>query len=360
MRKSIKFSLLALCISNVIAVNTVFAAEQNQEKSPSPTLSKQQLIAEINQLNKEISAKEKTAVALNNQIKDLQSKITKAKQDLQSKIKERDALTNSLQASSKEKAQLEEQIKSLTAQLADLQKKIDPTVVELVKQKNTAETQLKKVNADVSSKTSQLSQLTAQIKQSTTKVEQLKAQIKPLETQISGLNAQVKQQQDKLTKIAAERKAVTTKIAEYTKNQEWVKKYELDSNGVRWRDLYFARSNYSFSKSNFAKSSGNSFPRHIEVITDELGNPKLSEFTNTPTLPLSQYKANPSKINEVLISSCSGTQILQSSIGGKLSQKEDIKMRRTFSPDYKVAAVKLVAEQGYSVAQACLELGIGE
>ncbi|WP_431834884.1 transposase, partial [Gallibacterium anatis] len=57
---------------------------------------------------------------------------------------------------------------------------------------------------------------------------------------------------------------------------------------------------------------------------------------------------------------CSGTLILQSSIGGKLSQKEDIKMRRTFSPDYKVAAVKLVTEQGYSVAQACSELGIGE
>ncbi|MEH8138453.1 hypothetical protein [Gallibacterium anatis] len=302
MRKSIKFSLLALCISNVIAVNTVFAAEQNQEKSPSPTLSKQQLIAEINQLNKEISAKEKTAVALNNQIKDLQSKITKAKQDLQSKIKERDALTNSLQASSKEKAQLEEQIKSLTAQLADLQKKIDPKVVELVKQKNTAETQLKKVNADVSSKTSQLSQLTAQIKQSTTKVEQLKAQIKPLETQISGLNAQVKQQQDKLTKIAAERKAVTTKIAEYTKNQEWVKQYELDSDGVRWRDIYFDRSNRSLSKSNFANTSNNAMSTHIEVITDELGNPKISNFY-TPTLPLSQYKANPSKINEVLISS---------------------------------------------------------
>ena len=35
-------------------------------------------------------------------------------------------------------------------------------------------------------------------------------------------------------------------------------------------------------------------------------------------------------------------------------------MRRTFSPDYKVAAVKLVTEQGYSVAQACSELGIGE
>ncbi|WP_196247521.1 restriction endonuclease subunit S, partial [Gallibacterium anatis] len=32
---------------------------------------------------------------------------------------------------------------------------------------------------------------------------------------------------------------------------------------------------------------------------------------------------------------CSGTLILQSSIGGKLSQKEDIKMRRTFNPDYK-------------------------
>ncbi|KGQ48998.1 hypothetical protein JL12_07590 [Gallibacterium anatis 10672-6] len=302
MRKSIKFSLLALCISNVIAVNTVFAAEQNQEKSPSPTLSKQQLIAEINQLNKEISAKEKTAVALNNQIKDLQSKITKAKQDLQSKIKERDALTNSLQASSKEKAQLEGQIKSLTAQLADLQKKIDPKVVELVEQKNTAETQLKKVNADVSSKTNQLSQLTAQIKQSTTKVEQLKAQIKPLEAQISGLNAQVKQQQDKLTKIAAERKAVTTKIAEYTKNQEWVKKYELDSDGVRWRDLYFDRNNVSFSKSNFAKTSNNTMTTHVEVITDELGNPKISDFY-TPTLPLSQYKANPSKINEVLISS---------------------------------------------------------
>lgn len=302
MRKSIKFSLLALCISNVIAVNTVFAAEQNQEKSPSPTLSKQQLIAEINQLNKEISAKEKTAVELNNQIKDLKSKITKAKQDLQPKIKERDALTNSLQASSKEKAQLEEQIKSLTAQLADLQKKIDPKVVELVKQKNTAETQLKKVNADVSSKTSQLSQLTAQIKQSTTKVEQLKAQIKPLETQISGLNSQVKQQQDKLTKIAAERKAVTTKIAEYTKNQEWVKQYELDSDGIRWRDIYFDRSNRSLSKSNFANTSNNAMSTHIEVITDEFGNPEVSEF-NTPTLPLSQYKANPSKINEVLISS---------------------------------------------------------
>lgn len=309
MRKSIKFSLLALCISNVIAVNTVFAAEQNQEKSPSPTLSKQQLIAEINQLNKEISAKEKTAVALNNQIKDLQSKITKAKQDLQSKIKERDALTNSLQASSKEKAQLEGQIKSLTAQLADLQKKIDPKVVELVKQKNTAETQLKKVNADVSSKTSQLSQLTAQIKQSTTKVEQLKAQIKPLETQISGLNSQVKQQQDKLTKIAAERKAVTTKIAEYTKNQEWVKQYELDSDGIRWRDIYFNPnfdpiSNQPFSKSNFAEVS-NAYmymDRHFEVITDELGNESV-ELLNTPTLPLSQYKPEPNKINEVLISS---------------------------------------------------------
>ena len=308
MRKSIKFSLLALCISNVIAVNTVFAAEQNQEKSPSPTLSKQQLIAEINQLNKEISAKEKTAVALNNQIKDLQSKITKAKQDLQSKIKERDALTNSLQASSKEKAQLEEQIKSLTAQLADLQKKIDPKVVELVKQKNTAETQLKKVNADVSSKTNQLNQLTAQIKQSTTKVEQLKAQIKPLETQISGLNAQVKQQQDKLTKIAAERKAVTTKIAEYTKNQEWVKKYELDSDGIRWRDIYFDPiDNKPFSKSNFAHHTTrfgiiHGTREHVEVITNQLGRKEVSKV-NTPSLPFSQYKPEPNKINEVLISS---------------------------------------------------------
>ena len=235
----------------------------------------------------------------------MQSKITKAKQDLQSKIKERDALTNSLQASNKEKAQLEGQIKSLTAQLADLQKKIDPKVVELVKQKNTAETQLKKVNADVSSKTSQLSQLTAQIKQSTTKVEQLKAQIKPLETQISGLNSQVKQQQDKLTKIAAERKAVTTKIAEYTKNQEWVKKYELDSDGVRWRDIYFyGEYNSPTSKSKFTdiEVAGVGVKQHIEVITDEFGDPKVSKF-NTPPLLLSQYKANPSKINEVLLSS---------------------------------------------------------
>lgn len=187
--------------------------------------------------------------------------------------------------------------------MADLQKKIDPKTVELVKQKNTAETQLKKVNADVSSKTSQLSQLTAQIKQSTTKVEQLKAQIKPLEAQISGLNAQVKQQQDKLTKIAAERKAVTTKIAEYTKNQEWVKQYELDSNGVRWRDIYFTSSlNEAFSKSDFAEIFNGYLGQHFEVITDEFGDPKVSVF-NTPTLPLSQYKANPSKINEVLISS---------------------------------------------------------
>lgn len=35
-------------------------------------------------------------------------------------------------------------------------------------------------------------------------------------------------------------------------------------------------------------------------------------------------------------------------------------MRRTFSPNYKVTAVKWVTEQGYSIAQACLELGIGE
>ncbi|MCW9717713.1 transposase [Avibacterium sp. 21-599] len=35
-------------------------------------------------------------------------------------------------------------------------------------------------------------------------------------------------------------------------------------------------------------------------------------------------------------------------------------MRRTFSPEYKAAAVKLVTEQSYSISQACLELGIGE
>lgn len=57
---------------------------------------------------------------------------------------------------------------------------------------------------------------------------------------------------------------------------------------------------------------------------------------------------------------CSGRLIPQSSIGSKLSQKEDNLMRRTFSPEYKAAAVKLVTEQGYSIPQACLELGIGE
>ena len=34
--------------------------------------------------------------------------------------------------------------------------------------------------------------------------------------------------------------------------------------------------------------------------------------------------------------------------------------RRVFTPEYKAEAVKLVTEQGYSVANACLELGIGE
>ncbi|TCP90134.1 transposase, partial [Cricetibacter osteomyelitidis] len=34
--------------------------------------------------------------------------------------------------------------------------------------------------------------------------------------------------------------------------------------------------------------------------------------------------------------------------------------RRTFSPEYKAEAVKLVTEQGYSVAQACRELKVGE
>ncbi|KGQ48155.1 hypothetical protein JL04_08710, partial [Gallibacterium anatis] len=53
-----------------------------------------------------------------------------------------------------------------------------------------------------------------------------------------------------------------------------------------------------------------------------------------------------SKAIKKALASCSGTLILQSSIGGKLSQKEDTKMRRTFSPDYKVAPVKLVTEQG--------------
>lgn len=35
-------------------------------------------------------------------------------------------------------------------------------------------------------------------------------------------------------------------------------------------------------------------------------------------------------------------------------------MRRTFSPEYKAEAVKLVTERGYTVAQACRELGVGE
>ncbi|QIM68131.1 transposase [Basfia succiniciproducens] len=35
-------------------------------------------------------------------------------------------------------------------------------------------------------------------------------------------------------------------------------------------------------------------------------------------------------------------------------------MRRTFSAEYKAEAVKLVTERGYSVSQACRELGVGE
>lgn len=36
------------------------------------------------------------------------------------------------------------------------------------------------------------------------------------------------------------------------------------------------------------------------------------------------------------------------------------KQRRYFSPEFKAEAVKLVTEQGYSVAQACRELRSGE
>lgn len=85
-----------------------------------------------------------------------------------------------------------------------------------------------------------------------------------------------------------------------------MKKYELDSDGVRWRDLYFEhyndRYNHSFSKSKFAESSKWGVSKHVESITDEIGNPKVDRF-NTPTLHLSQYKADPNKVNEVLISS---------------------------------------------------------
>lgn len=34
--------------------------------------------------------------------------------------------------------------------------------------------------------------------------------------------------------------------------------------------------------------------------------------------------------------------------------------RRTFSAEFKVEAVKLVTERGYSIPQACRELDIGE
>lgn len=37
-----------------------------------------------------------------------------------------------------------------------------------------------------------------------------------------------------------------------------------------------------------------------------------------------------------------------------------VKQRRKFSSEYKLEAVKLVLEQGYSVSQACASLGVGE
>ncbi|MEE6076910.1 hypothetical protein [Avibacterium paragallinarum] len=90
------------------------------------------------------------------------------------------------------------------------------------------------------------------------------------------------------------------------KNQEWVQKYELDSDGVRWRDIHFSGSyNEGESKSKTAAVLGRGSPalvKHFEVITDELERKVLSE-QNTPTLPLSQYKPDPDKVNEVLISS---------------------------------------------------------
>ncbi|MFZ7234433.1 hypothetical protein ACLSZ5_01135 [Avibacterium avium] len=308
MRKSIKFSLLALCISNVIAVNNALAAEDKASTNIS-TLSKQEFIAEINKLNNEISAKEKATAGLNNQLKELQGKVAQAQQELQKQTSDRDALNNRLQASNAEKAELEAKIKSLNAQVADLQKKADPNVVELLKQKDAAEAELAKVNTNVNNQTTQLNKLSEQIKQSTSKVEQLKAQVKPLENQVSGLNTQVKQQQDKLAQITAERKTVADKIAEHNKNQEWVQKYELDSDGVRWRDIHFSGSYNSLgSKSETAAVMGSSpffYPngvQHFEIITDELERKVLSK-QNTPTLPLSQYKPDPDKVNEVLISS---------------------------------------------------------
>ena len=36
------------------------------------------------------------------------------------------------------------------------------------------------------------------------------------------------------------------------------------------------------------------------------------------------------------------------------------KARRYFTPEFKAEAVKLVTERGYTVAQACRELGVGE
>ena len=42
--------------------------------------------------------------------------------------------------------------------------------------------------------------------------------------------------------------------------------------------------------------------QHVEVITNQLGRKEVS-IVNTPSLPFSQYKPEPNKINEVLISS---------------------------------------------------------
>ena len=36
------------------------------------------------------------------------------------------------------------------------------------------------------------------------------------------------------------------------------------------------------------------------------------------------------------------------------------KTRRFFSPEFKAKAVKLITERGYSIAQACRELDVGE
>ncbi|MCW9698346.1 hypothetical protein [Avibacterium sp. 20-129] len=300
MRKSIKFSFIALCISNAIAVNGAFATESNTATAP---LSKQQFLTEINKLNNEIVAKEKATEGLSQQINTLQSQITQAKQDLARQRSERDTLNNSLQASNSEKAKLEAKIQSLNTQLADLKKNTDPNIANLIKQKDSAEARLQQVKAEVQNKTAQLNKLNEQIKQSTATVAQFKTKIKPLETQLSGLNTQLQQQQNKLNQITAERKTVADKIAQYNKDREWVKKYELDSDGVRWRDIHFEYSTpVSTAGKHSARTSGNSMHRHLESASDGLGNPQVISRP-VPTLPLSQYKPDPTKINEVLISS---------------------------------------------------------